>query len=80
GRGSERTPRHCSSTGSGAIGAAGALLNYIRHTQSQLPRHLDNLSLETEQQYIGMDAATRRNLEITATLSGKKEPTLFSTL
>ena len=63
-----------------AIGAAGALLNYIRHTQSQLPRHLDNLSLETEQQYIGMDAATRRNLEITATLSGKKEPTLFSTL
>ena len=63
-----------------AIGAAGALLNYIRHTQSRLPRHLDNLSLETEQQYIGMDAATRRNLEITATLSGKKEPTLFSTL
>ena len=62
-----------------AIGAA-ALLNYIRHTQSRLPRHLDNLSLETEQQYIGMDAATRRNLEITATLSGKKEPTLFSTL
>ena len=63
-----------------AIGAAGALLNYIRHTQSRLPRHLDNLSLETEQQYIGMDAATRRNLEITVTLSGKKEPTLFSTL
>ena len=63
-----------------AIGAAGALLNYIRHTQSRLPRHLDNLSLETEQQYIGMDAATRRNLEITTTLSGKKEPTLFSTL
>ena len=63
-----------------AIGAAGALLNYIRHTQSHLPRHLDNLSLETEQQYIGMDAATRRNLEITATLSGNKEPTLFSTL
>ena len=63
-----------------AIGAAGALLNYIRHTQSHLPRHLDNLSLETEQQYIGMDAATRRNLEITATLGGKKEPTLFSVL
>ncbi|MDO4640597.1 MAG: DNA mismatch repair protein MutS [Neisseria sp.] len=63
-----------------AIGAAGALLNYIRLTQSQLPRHLDSISLETEQQYIGMDAATRRNLEITATLSGKKAPTLFSVL
>lgn len=61
-----------------AIGAAGALLNYIRLTQSQLPAHLDSLSLETESQYIGMDAATRRNLELTATLGGKKSPTLFS--
>ena len=63
-----------------AIGAAGALLNYIRHTQTRLPKHLDSLTLETEAQYIGMDAATRRNLEITATLGGKKEPTLFSVL
>ena len=63
-----------------AIGAAGALLNYIKLTQSQLPRHLDGLSLESEQQYIGMDAATRRNLELTQTLGGKKSPTLFSVL
>lgn len=63
-----------------AVGAAGALLNYIRLTQSRLPQHLDGLSLETESQYIGMDAATRRNLEITQTLSGKKAPTLFSAL
>ncbi|WP_274585286.1 DNA mismatch repair protein MutS [Neisseria leonii] len=61
-----------------AIGAAGALLNYIRLTQSQLPAHLDGLSLETESQHIAMDAATRRNLELTATLGGKKSPTLFS--
>ena len=63
-----------------AIGAAGALLNYIRLTQNHLPQHLDGLSLETDSQYIGMDAATRRNLEITQTLSGKKSPTLFSVL
>lgn len=31
-------------------------------------------------EYFGMDAATRRNLEITQTLSGKKSPTLMSTL
>ena len=67
-------------THAAAIGAAGALLNYIRLTQSQLPQHLDGLSLETENQYIGMDAATRRNLEITQTLSGQKAPTLFSAL
>ncbi|MCP1772746.1 DNA mismatch repair protein MutS [Neisseria perflava] len=63
-----------------AIGAAGALLNYIRLTQNLLPQHLDGLSLETESQYIAMDAATRRNLELTQTLSGKKAPTLFSVL
>ncbi|MDO4907909.1 DNA mismatch repair protein MutS [Neisseria sp.] len=63
-----------------AVGAAGALLNYIRLTQNGLPQHLDGLSLENDSQYIGMDAATRRNLEITQTLSGKKAPTLFSVL
>ena len=63
-----------------AIAAAGALLNYLKITQSQLPPHLDAITLEQENQYIALDAATRRNLEITATLSGKKAPTLFSTL
>ena len=63
-----------------AVGAAGALLNYIRLTQNLMPKHLDGISLEIDSQYIGMDAATRRNLEITQTLSGKKSPTLFSIL
>ena len=63
-----------------AVGTAGALLNYIRLTQNLMPQHLDGISLETDSQYIGMDAATRRNLEITQTLSGKKSPTLFSIL
>ncbi|MGN6955371.1 DNA mismatch repair protein MutS, partial [Neisseria sp. P0015.S004] len=44
-----------------AVGAAGALLNYIRLTQNLMPQHLDGISLETDSQYIGMDAATRRN-------------------
>lgn len=63
-----------------AIAAAGALLNYIRLTQTQLPQHLDPPTLETAGSYIELDAATRRNLELTATLSGKKAPTLFSVL
>jgi DNA mismatch repair protein MutS len=63
-----------------AIGAAGALLNYVQQTQMQLPKHLDSLTLEQESAYIGMDAATRRNLELTQTLSGQKAPTLFSVL
>lgn len=60
------------------IGAAGALINYIRLTQTQLPKHLDALTLENDNHFITLDAATRRNLEITSTLSGKKTPTLFS--
>lgn len=63
-----------------AIGAAGALLNYVQQTQMQLPKHLDSLTLEQETSYIGMDASTRRNLELTQTLSGQKSPTLFSVL
>ena len=60
-----------------AVGAAGALLNYIRLTQNLMPQHLDGISLETDSQYIGMDAATRRNLEITQTLSGKNRRLCF---
>lgn len=61
-----------------AICAAGALLNYLKLTQNQLPTHMDAISLESEEQFIRMDAATRRNLEISRTLSGQKSPTLFS--
>lgn len=63
-----------------AIGAAGALLNYVQQTQMQLPKHLDSLTLEQESAFISMDAATRHNLELTQTLSGQKAPTLFSVL
>lgn len=65
---------------SAAISAAGALLNYLKITQNQLPPHMDALTLESETQFIALDAATRRNLEITATLSGQSAPTLFSVL
>ena len=60
-----------------AVGAAGALLNYIRLTQNLMPQHLDGISLETDSQYIGMDAATRRNLEITQTSPAKNRRPCF---
>lgn len=65
-------------THAAAIGAAGALLNYIQLTQQHLPEHVAGLALEEDGQYIALDAATRRNLEISQTLSGKNAPTLFS--
>ncbi|MBR7002007.1 MAG: DNA mismatch repair protein MutS [Neisseriaceae bacterium] len=61
-----------------AIAAAGAVLNYVRLTQNDLPQHLDSIALQNDDAYIAMDAATRRNLELTETISGKASPTLFS--
>ncbi len=65
---------------SAACGAAGAVLWYAAHTQGQPLRHIGSLQVESETQYIGLDPATRRNLELTETLRGTESPTLLSRL
>jgi DNA mismatch repair protein MutS len=65
-----------------AIGAAGALLRYAQSTQGKGLQHVRALSVEQETDFIGLDAATRRNLELTETIRGQdtSSPTLFSQL
>jgi len=67
-----------------AVGAAGALLLYARSTQGKNLRHVRSLAVESEQEFIGLDAATRRNLELTEPLRGQESAgaaaTLFSLL
>src|SRR6267142_2825686 len=63
-----------------AIGAAGALLEYARKTQGQALAHVAAVIPERASEYVRMDAATRRNLELTETLRGEPAPTLFSLL
>lgn len=63
-----------------AICAAGALLRYAARTQAQGLAHIQSLSADRASQYVLMDPATRRNLELTRTLSGEEAPTLFSIL
>ena len=63
-----------------AIAAAGALLQYAQATQSGKLPHLRGLTVELEGAYLGLDLATRRNLELTETLRGQPSPTLFSLL
>jgi DNA mismatch repair protein MutS len=63
-----------------AIGACGALLDYARKTQGQALAHVAAVRAERAGEYLRMDAATRRNLEITETLRGEPSPTLFSLL
>jgi DNA mismatch repair protein MutS len=61
-----------------ALGAAGALLAYARKTQAQALTHVVALLAERGDEYVRLDAATRRNLELTETLRGTPAPTLFS--
>jgi DNA mismatch repair protein MutS len=63
-----------------AFGAAGALLRYAQATQGRGLQHVKSLTRETEHEFIGLDAATRRNLELTETIRGQEAPTLFSLL
>ena len=63
-----------------ALAACAGLLDYCRHTQRQALGHLCPPLVEAEDQAIHMDAATRRNLELTETLAGESEPTLLSVL
>jgi DNA mismatch repair protein MutS len=52
-----------------AIGAAGCLLQYVKETQRVALPHLRALRTETRDQALILDAATRRNLELTHALS-----------
>jgi DNA mismatch repair protein MutS len=61
-----------------AIAAAGALLQYAQSTQASALPHVQALRVEEESRYLGLDLATRRNLELTETLRGEASPTLFS--
>ena len=63
-----------------ALGAAGALFEYARATQAASIVHVRSLAVERDCEYVRMDAATRRNLEISETLRGDPEPTLLSML
>jgi DNA mismatch repair protein MutS len=63
-----------------AIGACGALLDYAKKTQGQALAHVNAVSAERSGEYLRMDAASRRNLELTETLRGEPAPTLFSQL
>lgn len=63
-----------------AVSAAGALLEYVKHTQRTALPHIMALSVEKTSQYIQLDAATRRNLEIDTTIRGEVSPTLYSLL
>src|SRR5690606_39589871 len=60
--------------------AAGALLRYVSRTQSQTLQHVQGIRVDHGSEYVVLDPVTRRNLELTETISGDDGPTLFSVL
>jgi DNA mismatch repair protein MutS len=63
-----------------AISAAGALLAFVRETQRAALPHLLALTTEEANGALHLDAATRRNLELDESLSGKPGSTLAEVL
>ncbi len=62
------------------LGALGALLDYIQLTQLEAAARLDPPKQESQDASLQMDAATRRNLELTSTLTGERKGSLLHTL
>jgi len=62
---------------SAALSAAGCLLHYARDTQKAALPHIRSLSPEFCADEILLDEASRRNLELDSTLSGKERHTLI---
>lgn len=63
-----------------AVAAAGALFAYVQDTQRTALPHIRGLSVERRDKTLIMDAATRRNLELTDSLNGNPEHTLAGIL
>ncbi|MDH5547637.1 MAG: DNA mismatch repair protein MutS [Gammaproteobacteria bacterium] len=63
-----------------AIGAAGALLEYVKDTQKSTLPHIQALTAQRSEDAVLLDAATRRNLEIEHNMSGGQDHTLVSVM
>ena len=60
--------------------AAGCLLHYAKETQRTALPHIQGISLVQHSDNVQLDAATRRNLELTQNLAGGSENTLAAIL
>ena len=63
-----------------AIGASGALIHYVRQTQKTTLEHITGLSYSEAADYLMLDAATIRNLELFESSSGDTKDTLLGVI
>ena len=63
-----------------AVRAAGAILQYLKETQPDALKLLTSLRTYSLSEFMTLDSATRRNLELTETLSGERKGSLLNVL
>ncbi|MPW34955.1 DNA mismatch repair protein MutS [Vibrio sp. B1Z05] len=63
-----------------ALCAAGCLIQYVKDTQRTALPHIRSITIERQDNSVILDAATRRNLEITTNLAGGMDNTLAEVL
>jgi DNA mismatch repair protein MutS len=59
------------------IVAAGAVMNYLQETQKANLPHIRKITPYNTNEYIVLDQPTKRNLEITTSMEGREDGTLF---
>ncbi|KTD53097.1 DNA mismatch repair protein MutS [Legionella quinlivanii] len=63
-----------------ALVAAGCLLSYLKTTQRQALPHLKQITLENNEEYLHVDAATQKHLELFENYQGGRENSLLAVL
>ncbi len=63
-----------------SINALGCLFNYIQHTQKAVMKHIQPITTELLNEFLHLDASTRKNLEIEVNNNGGVEHTLCDLL
>lgn len=63
-----------------ALKAAGCLLQYVKDTQKTSLPHIRSITKQSQDKFVILDAATRRNLEITENLAGGTDNTVAAIL
>jgi DNA mismatch repair protein MutS len=63
-----------------AVIAAGVLLDYVQEMQKTALPHLRNIRLEQPEEFVHLDAVSRRNLEIDHSLGGRADASLVGVM
>jgi DNA mismatch repair protein MutS len=66
--------------GEPAVAAAGAVLEYVEETGAGVLASMTRIQTHQGDDHVTLDATTQRNLELTETMQGEREGSLFATI